>query len=661
MVEFLLVVLVVLAVACVVLLIVLWRRGAGDFGPLQARLEVIERGQDKGVQAVRDELSRGRSEATESARQLREEVINSVKSILDSVVKSIGEAGQQQAQKLDGFVSHLSKTNEVSQDNGRLLREDVTKSIQGFSEAALSQVKESAEGQKERLDAFSQRLELMAFGIDTRLKEGQATNDIQIKEMRLEVVENARKVKEETITALGGFKEAVVQRLDASSGSQKEQLEAFAIRLAGLAQTTEQRLDLLREAIDKRLTTIQEANDKRLGEMRDEGRTATQAMRSEITTALRGFQEIVQKQMTETAGSQRNQLADFLTRLNGIAESNDKKMEALRGVVDQRLKDLQEDNTKKLDQMRQTVDEKLEGTLTARLGESFKLVSERLELVHKGLGEMQTLALGVGDLKKVLTNVKTRGTWGEVQLGNLLEQILTPEQFERNVATKSGSEDRVEFAIKLPGRSGEQDRQVWLPIDSKCPQEDYLRLVEAAERADAEGVREAVKQLDLRIRACAKTISEKYVSPPDTTDFGILFVPTEGLFAEIIRCPGLTEALQQNYRIMIAGPTTLAAMLNSLQMGFRTLAIEKRSSEVWNVLSAVKSEFGKFGAVFDKVKKKLAEATNTVESASVRTRAMNRKLRTVENLPAPDAAGLLGLLPVEAPAVALDDEGQAAQ
>ena len=340
---------------------------------------------------------------------------------------------------------------------------------------------------------------------------------------------------------------------------------------------------------------------------------------------------------------------DFLTRLNTVAENIEKRMDGLRAGVEQKLKDIQDDNTKKIDQMRHTVDEKLQGTLERRLGESFKLVSDRLELVHKGLGEMQTLASGVGDLKKVLTNVKTRGTWGEVQLGNLLEQILTSDQYEQNVATKPGGGERVEYAIRLPGRSGEHDAPVWLPIDSKCPQEDYLRLVEAAERGDAEGVKESGKQLEVRIKACGKDISQRYLSPPNTTDFGILFVPTEGLFAEILRSPGLTEYLQRECRVMVAGPTTLAALLNSLQMGFRTLAIEKRSSEVWHVLSAVKTEFGKFGAVFEKVKKKLGEAANTIDEASVRTRAMERKLRTVDELPAPDASSLLGLVASVAP------------
>jgi len=283
----------------------------------------------------------------------------------------------------------------------------------------------------------------------------------------------------------------------------------------------------------------------------------------------------------------------------------------------------------------------LHATLEQRLGESFKLVSERLELVHKGLGEMQTLASGVGDLKKVLTNVKTRGTWGEIQLGNLLEQILSPEQYAKNVATKLGSNDRVEFAIKLPGK--ERDGEVvWLPLDAKFPQEDYQRLVEAAEQANVALVDETGKMLEARIKNEAKSIKEKYLDPPRTTDFAILFLPTEGLYAEIIRRIGLTDLLQREYRVTVAGPTTLAAILNSLQMGFRTLAIEKRSSEVWSLLGAVKTEFGRFGEILDKTQKKLQEASNTIETASRRSRAIEQKLKDVQQLPATDATRLLG-------------------
>jgi DNA recombination protein RmuC len=316
------------------------------------------------------------------------------------------------------------------------------------------------------------------------------------------------------------------------------------------------------------------------------------------------------------------------------------RQDALRGVVDQRLKSLQEENSAKLDQMRQTVDEKLQGTLEKRLGESFKLVSERLEAVHKGLGEMQNLAAGVGDLKKVLTNVKTRGTWGEVQLGNLLEQMLTADQFERNVAT-TGTSERVEFAIKLPG-AADSDEPVWLPIDAKFPVEDYQRLVEAAEAGDAGGVEAWGKEVEKRVRECARYISAKYVEPPRTTDFAILFLATEGLYAEVLRRPGLAENLQQQYRVTIAGPTTLCALLNSLQMGFRTLAIHKQSSAVWELLGAVKTEFGKYGEVLDKLKKKLDEASNTVDRAATRSRAIERKLREVESLPSSKAEEVLG-------------------
>ena len=311
-----------------------------------------------------------------------------------------------------------------------------------------------------------------------------------------------------------------------------------------------------------------------------------------------------------------------------LTQTTDRKLELLREAVDQRLQTIQADNAKQLELMRTTVDEKLQGTLEKRLGDSFRQVSERLEQVSRGLGEMQSLAAGVGDLKRVLTNVKTRGTWGEVQLGAMLEQVLTREQFATNVAVKEGGE-RVEFAIRLPGRGEEGAETVWLPVDAKFPVEDYQRLMEAQERADAESAEGAAKQLETRIRQCAGEICAKYLNPPQTTDFGILFLPTEGLFAEVIRRTGLIEFVQRECRVVIAGPTTLWALLNSLQMGFRTLAIQKRSGEVWNLLSAVKTEWAKYGEVLAKVQKKIHEASDTIEQAKTRTRVIGRKLKEV--------------------------------
>jgi DNA recombination protein RmuC len=285
------------------------------------------------------------------------------------------------------------------------------------------------------------------------------------------------------------------------------------------------------------------------------------------------------------------------------------------------------------------VGEKLQGTLEKRLGESFRLVSERLEQVHQGLGEMQALASGVGDIKKVLTNVKTRGTWGEVQLGAMLEQILAPDQYALNVATKDAGE-RVEFAIKLPGRGADKTEHVWLPIDAKFPVEDYQRLVDAQEKANPQAAEQATKQLELRIKRCARDICDKYIGPPKTTDFGILYLPTEGLFAEVIRCTGLAEYVQRECRVVIAGPATLWSILNSLQMGFRTLAIEKHSSEVWKVLGAVKTEFGKFGELLDGAKRKLDQASTNIEDAARKSRAIERKLRAVQELPVTEADAL---------------------
>jgi DNA recombination protein RmuC len=323
-----------------------------------------------------------------------------------------------------------------------------------------------------------------------------------------------------------------------------------------------------------------------------------------------------------------------------VSQTTGEKLDKVRDSVEGKLASIQADNSRQLEKMRETVDEKLKTTLEQRLGESFRHVSERLEQVQLGLGEMRALATGVGDLKKVLTNVRTRGTWGEIQLGALLEQILTREQYETNVATKAGSNDRVEFAVKFPGR--DDQGPVWLPIDAKFPQEDYRRIVEAAEQANPALLEESAKQLENRIRLEAKSIRDKYIDPPHTTDFAIMFLPTEGLYAEVLRRPGLTEELQRTFRIMVTGPTTLAALLNSLQMGFRTLAIEKRSGEVWALLGAVKTEFGKFGDVLERTQKKLQEASNTIENAATRTRQIERKLRNVQELPAGAAAKFLG-------------------
>jgi DNA recombination protein RmuC len=340
------------------------------------------------------------------------------------------------------------------------------------------------------------------------------------------------------------------------------------------------------------------------------------------------------------AGERVHRLREELRNvLRDAAGSTERRLDGLRLAVEERLRAIQDENAAKLEAMRATVDEKLQGTLERRLGESFKLVSERLEAVQRGLGEMQTLATGVGRLEKVLANVKVRGTWGEVQLGSLLEQMLAPGQYATNVATGKEGRERVEFALRLPGPDG--DEEVLLPIDAKFPLEDHQRLVEAADRGDAKAVEASASALVARVFACARDIRDKYLNPPRTTDFGILFLPTEGLYAEVVRRPGLVEELQRDLKVTVAGPSTLTAMLNALQMGFRTLAIQKRSSEVWGVLGAVKSEWGKFGEVLSKVEKKLGEASRTLHEVGTRQRAIDRKLRDVEELPAAEARALL--------------------
>lgn len=427
--------------------------------------------------------------------------------------------------------------------------------------------------------------------------------------------------------------------------------------LARSRQSSADDLDvqLQRKEVQDLRIQLQAATERLERELRTEITESSRGGRQELSQNLATFQQTLVQQGAEATRTQNTQIDAFgqqltlmqkslsdtlTTQLSQVSESNARRMAEIRQTLEVQLAQLQTTNTAKLDEMRATVDEKLQTTLQARLGESFKQVAERLEQVHKGLGEMQSLAQGVGDLKHLLTNVKTRGMFGEAQLASLLEQVFVPDQYAVQVATRPGSKNVVDFAIKLPGKS-DTGEPLWLPIDAKFPNEDYERLLDAQGRADAVAAEAAGKALEVRIRLEAKSIAEKYVEPPYTTDFAILFLPTEGLYAEVLRRPGLMEGLQREHRVTLAGPTTLLAMLSSLQMGFRTLALEKRSSEVWQVLGAVKTEFGKFGDVLAKVKAQTQTVLNTLDNAETRSRAMGRALKQVEALPEAQAQTLI--------------------
>jgi DNA recombination protein RmuC len=450
------------------------------------------------------------------------------------------------------------------------------------------------------------------------------------RELRGAVQASGQSLRTEQAGQLAQFQQMLLNQQGDSTRTQNAQLDAVALQLQGLQKIVSDTLlkhgaqlmhaskensESLQAQLTKYLEALRQTTDQRLIEARQSAEQGQTAMR----------------EATEL-------------RLTELRQSTDKNLNEMRGTVELRLRELQADNEKKLEQMRATVDEKLHATLEQRLGESFKQVAERLELVHRGLGEMQTLAQGVGDLQRVFSNVKSRGVFGEIQLAGLIEQVFTPEQYGVNVETVPGSNARVEYAIRLPGKG---DGPLWLPIDAKFPREDYERLLDAQDRADKVEAEAASKALELRLRDEAKTIQSKYIAAPHTSDFGILFLPTEGLYAEALRRPGLVEALQREHRVMLAGPTTLLALLNSLHMGFRTLALEQRSTEVWKVLGAVKTEFTKFGDVLAKTRKKLDEASNTIGAAETRTRAMTRQLKQVEALPVDQTQTLLGLTEVD--------------
>lgn len=460
--------------------------------------------------------------------------------------------------------------------------------------------------------------------------------------VRAAVEEQARGLRQELSQTLRGFQDGTLGAFGTLRDGIDIQIRNFSERLDNGVKATDESVT----AISAKLTHDMEQmrsealdgreNMRRLIEGKLDHNIAQQSdgskiLREELGANFDRLSIRVSESLAETGRVQTEKLDSVTTAIN-----------ALNSKVEGRLDAIRQDNAVKLEEMRLTVDEKLQGTLEQRLGASFKIVSEQLEQVFRGIGEMQSLATGVGDLKKMLSNVRMRGAWGEVSLGNLLDQVLTHDQYERNVEVKPGSNQRVEYAIKLPGGE-EGSLPLWLPIDAKFPHEDYERLVDASERGDVETAEAASKAIELRIRTSAKDICDKYIQPPYSTDFGVLFLPTEGLFAEIIRRPGLVDLLQRECRIVVTGPTTLMALLNSLRMGFRTLAIQKRSSEVWQVLAAVKTEFGKYGDVLDKVQQKLHEASNTIDKVSVRRRAIDRSLRGVEILPEMQAGAILNL------------------
>ena len=479
--------------------------------------------------------------------------------------------------------------------------------------------------------ATQHQLEALRSAVDERLAQA---------------VGESRTGRAELLAAFGAFEAKLEQRLAQGQAeaalARKELSEALAAFRADLTQTAQSLASdsqRSREALAESTQLFEQRIQERFEALSAATRGTLDSLKGDIQAQL-GTMSTALKDQLEANGYQiRNQfsvLQDAVSQqLAGLVQGSQHNAEQLRTALNERLGAIQADNATKLEEMRRTVDEKLHATLEQRLGESFKLVSDRLEQVHKGLGEMQTLAGSVGDLKRVMTNVKSRGTWGEMQLGAIIDNVLTPDQFARNVKTVPGSDELVEFAVRLPGKSGEHP--VWLPIDSKYPVEQYQRLLDAQDAADKLLIASAGNAFEASIKLEARKIFAKYVSPPHTTDFAVLYLPTEGLFAEVMRRPGLVEAVQNECRVMITGPANLAAMLNSLQMGFKTLAIEKRSSEVWSLLGMVKTEFAKFGDVVEATKKSIDAAAKKFDEVGVRTRAIQRKLRDVQELPAPAA------------------------
>lgn len=613
---------------------------------MSARMTVLE----QNMQALLQSTARAGASSERIADELREFTERTTAAMNEQFVKSLAEARSGRAElaaafsafggevdkRLGGmeatFATRLGEfqtsTSASLDANRKAVDEQLTRTLE-----------ESRNGRQELSNAFT----VFADKVEQRLGGMETTSAARLSEMQTATtatLEASRKAVDEQLT----------RTLDESRNGRHELTGAFR----ALEEHIEKRFGAFDLALGSRFDALQLTLTTQLGTLAGNTRSTLETVKLDINTQLGGMSKAMATQLEANGTHLRNQLSALqetvATQLAALAQGSRQSLEDLRASMNERLGAIQQDNTAKLEEMRRTVDEKLHATLEQRLGESFKLVSERLEQVHSGLGEMKNLAGSVGDLKRVMTNVRTRGTWGEVQLGAIIESLLTAEQFERNVKTVPGSNELVEFAIKMPGKS--DDMPVWLPIDSKYPVEPYQVLLNSHETMDKAAVDQAAAAFTSSIRMEAKKIASKYLSPPYTTDFAVLFLPTEGLFAEVARVPGLIEALQTEHRVVIAGPTTLAAMLNSLRLGFRTLAIEKRSSEVWNVLGTVKTEFRKFEAIVDSTKKSIDAAANKFAEVGRRTRAINRGLQNVEELPAsatPEvaAAGVISLIDAE--------------
>jgi DNA recombination protein RmuC len=606
------------------------------------------------LEAVRNELRLGREEGRTNSRELREEVSTRIQSMDEALRQTLAAYGQLQQNHYTGVATQLremaeahrtssesmrstldSRIKDLQDGNDRKLAEirtEIATGLKASTESVTATLGQMSEAQRTLLgemnkqvkgltDSNQETLERIRTTVDGRIRELQDSNDKKLGDIRLEMG-----------AGLKANSEALVGALQQMNTAQQGKFDGMTLHLKELAGTNQESLDRIRITLDSRVKELQDSNEKKLD-----------ALRTEVSTSLKEGSEAQTKILQTVADAQNAKLEGMTGQMKEMAETNRTALDAMRTAFDSRVKELQDSNEKKLEEMRRTVDEKLHDTLEKRLGESFKLVSDRLESVHKGLGEMQSLASGVGDLKRVLTNVKSRGTWAEVQLGAILDQMLTAEQFAKNVCVKEGSAERVEFAIRLPGSKEDPARCMWLPIDSKFPNEDYARLQTAADVGDSAAVQVASDALLRTLRQSARDIHEKYVNPPETTDFAIMFLATEGLYAEALRQPAFVEELQHKYRVVIAGPTTLSAVLSSLRMGFQTLVVEKRAAEVWRVLGAVKTEFGKFGGVLDKVQRQLQTASRTIEQTGTRTKAMERKLRSVEQLSPTETATILKL------------------